>query len=183
VGILRAIFRVVTRIEEISLAWGILGIAALTIANVIGRTVFDRSVFFAEEVSQFLIVFVTFMGLGYGASRARHIRMTAIYDQLSFRGRKILMSVITGTTAALMFVLTWLSIDYVLGTVAALGAVSPALRVPVYLVYLSAPLGLFLAAIQYALAFTRNLMRPEIWVSFDTEEGEAAAEEIEQAGI
>ena len=175
--ILQVTFRVVTRIEELSLAWGILGIAALTIANVIGRTLFDRSVFFAEELSQFLIVFVTFMGLGYGASRARHIRMTAIYDQLPHRARKVLMSIITGTTAALLFGFTWLAVRYVLGTVQPLGAVSPALQVPVYLVYLSAPLGLFLAAVQYTLAFVRNLMRPEIWISFENEEHEAAAQE------
>lgn len=182
-GALRLTFRIVTRIEELSLAWGILGIAALTIANVLGRTLLGQSVFFAEEVSQFLIVFVTFMGLGYGASRARHIRMTAIYDQLPQRARKALMTIITGSTAALLFGLTWLSVRYVLGTVEPLGAVSPSLRVPVYLVYLSAPVGLLLAAIQYALAFARNLLRPEIWVSFETEEGQIAAEEAERAGI
>lgn len=177
-NVLRATFRLVTKIEEIALAGGILGIAALTIANVLRRSLFGDSIVFAEEVSQFLIIFVTFMGLGYGASRARHIRMTAIYDQLPRRWRKVLMTIITGSTAALLFLLTWLALRYVFGTVQPLGAVSPALQVPMYLVYLSAPLGLFLCGIQYALAFARNLQRSDrIWISFELAERDLTEDE------
>ena len=69
-----------TFVEEFILSGGILVIAALTIANVFCRTFFGFSLAFAEEVSQFLIVLITFVGLSYGASQGRHIRMTAIYD-------------------------------------------------------------------------------------------------------
>ena len=160
-------FRVVTKLEELSLAWGMIGIALLTIGNVFARTLFDTSLVFAEEISQFLIVFVTFIGLGYGVSQGRHIRMTAIYDQLSDRKRKVLMLVITSSTAVLMFYLTYLSVDYILGTVRELAAVSPALQVPLWLVYLSAPLGFLLAGIQYVLAFAKNLMDDDVWLSFE----------------
>jgi len=181
-GLLQRVSRAVTWIEEVVLAWGVLLIAALTFANVIGRTLFGQSLASAEELSRFLIVLITFVGLGYGASRGRHIRMTAFYDALPDRPRKALMMVIAGSTAVLLGVFTWMAFDYVLLTVRPLGAVSPVLEVPVYLVYLSAPLGLALATLQYALAFLRNLTSDDIYVSWGLREADQGTGE-EPAGL
>lgn len=163
-----AVFRVVQRVEEFVVAWGILVIAALTVANVISRTLLGRSLAFAEELSQFCIVLVTFVGVGYAASQARHIRMTALYDQLGDRPRKALRVVICVSTAALLFLLSWYSLQYV-QTVRALGTVSPTLQVPLFLVYLAAPLGLALGGVQYVFATWRNLTAPpgEVYLSFE----------------
>jgi C4-dicarboxylate transporter DctQ subunit len=163
-----AVFRVVQRMEELVVAGGILVIAGLTVANVISRTLFGASLAFAEELSQFCIILVTFVGLGYAASRARHIRMTALYDQLGDRLRKALQVLICASTAALLLLLSWYALQYV-ETVRALGTVSPTLRVPLFLVYLAAPLGLALGGLQYALATWRNLRAPpgEVYLSFE----------------
>ena len=161
------VFAAVTWLEELCLAWGILGIAALTIANVVGRAVFGNSLASAEELSQFLMVFVTFLGLGYAAGKGRHIRMTALYDALPLRARKAVRLFITATTAALLFYLAYLGLRYSLGTVRELGSVSPALEVPLWLVYLAAPAGFILAGIQYVLAFVQNLRAEEVYLSFE----------------
>jgi len=168
--ILAIAFAWVTKIEELCLTWAMILIALLTIGNVIGRT-FDRSLAFAEELSQFLIILVTFIGLGYAASRARHIRMTALYDTLGEAARKPLALWISASTAILLLALTALSVDYILGTVRVLGSVSPVLQVPLWIVYLAAPLGLLLAALQYALAFARNLTSEGVWLSFEHDDG------------
>ncbi len=156
----------VQRIEEGLLSAAILGIAALTILNVVSRTALNQSLAFAEEVSQFLIIVVCFVGLSYAASKGRHIRMTAIYDQLSDRRRKQLMLVITAATSLLMLILGIYACRYVY-SVYQLGATYPTLGVPFWVVYLSAPLGLFLGAIQHGLAFLRNLTEDEIYLSFE----------------
>lgn len=174
------LFRWITRVEELCLAWAMIGIAVLTIANMTARTLFGDSLAFAEELTQFLMVLVTFLGLGYGVSQGRHIRMTALYDQLSLRLRKALMLFITGTTSALMFVLTWLSLEYVFGTVMQLGSMSPVLRMPLHLVYIVAPLGFLLAGIQYALAFVKNVTTEAVYLSFDHED---TYEEPPAAGV
>lgn len=163
---LRQVFRVISKLEELVLAWGILVMAALTVLNVASRSLFGVSLAYAEELSQFLIILVTFVGLSYGASHGRHIRMTALYDQLPRRWRKGLMVVITGTTSLLMFLLAWYGVRYVL-TVEELGTVSPALQMPFWLVYLAAPVGLVLAGIQYALTVVRNLLEPDVYLSFE----------------
>jgi len=167
--ILHTLFRLVNRIEEAILSCAILIIALVTIANVVSRTAFGRSLAFAEELAQFCIIIVTFVGLSYAASRDRHIRMSALYD-LSYRtGRKLLMLLISGVTSAAMFLLCYYSVLYI-SSVSSLGTVSPVLRVPLFLVYCSVPLGFALAGIQYALNFIRNLIEREVYVSFGTTE-------------
>ena len=159
------VFAAIQRIEEFVLAGGILAIAALTIINVVVRTATGGSIVYAEELSQFAMIFVTFVGTSYAASKGRHIRMTAVYDNLSLGKQKAIMLIITAFTAVLMFALTWFAIDYAL-TVRALGTVSPALQVPIWLVYLAAPAGLLLAGVQYALAFVRNLRSDVVYLSY-----------------
>lgn len=158
--------RVLQQMEEVVLSLSILTIAVLTITNIGCRTLLGFSLAFTEEVSQFCVIVVCFVGLSYAASKGRHIRMTAIYDQLPLAGRKALMIVITVSTAAIMFTLAWYAIRYVI-TVYQLGGVFPALRIPFFVVYAVAPLGLILAGVQYALAAARNLTSRDVYLSFD----------------
>lgn len=165
-SVIRLVFRIVQRLEEVLLAGAVLLIAALTIANVMGRWLFDSPLAFAEEVSQYCIIVVCFVGLSYAASKGRHIRMTALYDMQSKRWRKISMTAITGSTALLLFALTWYAGEYVY-TVYVLGGIYPVLRVPFYVVYAIAPLGLFLGGVQYLLAMIRNLIDDQVYLAFD----------------
>ncbi|MGB1539435.1 MAG: TRAP transporter small permease [Rickettsiales bacterium] len=151
--------------EKWVLAWGILLMAANSIANVFGRYLFNQSIYFSEELNQFLIVLVTFVGLGYAARQGRHIRMSAVYDQLPDRGRKALMIVICALTAAIMFLLAYYAVSY-LGIVADLGKVTPALQIPLYLTYLWVPVGFTITGIQYVLAIVQNLRKDGVYISY-----------------
>lgn len=163
---MRRLFQLIHKVEEWLLASAMIAMAALIIANVISRVAFDASLAFAEELAQFLIILICFVGLSYGASQGRHIRMTALYDQFGRRGRKTLMLAISAVTAVLMFLLAWYAVQYI-RTVYTLYTVSPVLRVPLYLVYLSAPVGLVLGGIQYVLTFWRNLHEEDVYLSFE----------------
>jgi C4-dicarboxylate transporter, DctQ subunit len=163
---LNRIGRRIQHVEEVLLSASILIIAGLTILNVICRWLFGFSLAATEEISQFCIIVVCFVGLSYAASQGRHIRMTAIYDQLGDRTRKAFMVTITATTSLVLFVLGWYAVEYV-RAVHELGGVFPVLRIPFSVVFAIAPVGLFLAGIQYALATARNLTSPEIYLSFE----------------
>ncbi|MGM0577980.1 MAG: TRAP transporter small permease [Myxococcota bacterium] len=160
------LFRGIQKLEEILLASAMILIALLTIVNVFSRSLFGESLAYAQELSQFLMVFVTFIGLGYAAGKGRHIRMTAIYDQLPLRVQRIMMILIAGLTATLLFVFAYYSVTYAM-TAKALGTVSPALQVPMWIVYLAAPLGLVLGGVQYVLTVVRNLGSDEVWLSWE----------------
>ncbi|WP_206456105.1 TRAP transporter small permease [Aurantimonas marina] len=156
--------RVIAMIEAFILTAGILLMAASSVANVIGRFVFGQSLYFAEELNQFLIIVITFAGIGFAARHGRHIRMSAIYDELSHGLRKALMVVIVLMTAAVMFVLAWYSYQYVL-SVYHTGRISPVTRVPIFLTLVWLPLGFVITGIQYGLTAVANLTRPDVYLS------------------
>lgn len=166
-GFLGKIDAVIGRIEVWSLGWGIILMAVNTIANVFGRYVFNQSIYFSEELNEFLIVIVTFMGLGYATRKGIHIRMSAIYDALPIKLRKGLMVVIAATTAVVMAVLAWYALEYV-QKVASRGRITPALQLPLYLTYVWVVIGLTLASFQYLLTAIRNLnfAEEEVYVSY-----------------
>lgn len=165
VSVLDRVDRSVDFIERWTLILGILLMAALNIVNVLARNLLDNSLPFVGEVSQILIILVTFLGVGYAARQGRHIRMTALYDQLGERMRRWVMAAIALSTAALLFVLAWYALEYVLQT-RQIGSVTAALRIPLYLVYAAAPLGLALGSVQYLLTAARNLLADRAYVSF-----------------
>lgn len=166
--------------QEILLAFAILLIATLTITNVICRFLLGFSLSFAGEVIEFCIIGVCFVGVAYAAARARHIRMTAIYDLLSPRFQKPVLMLTHLLTFLLVVLLTYFSARYVY-SVYQLGGIYPATRVPFYLVYSLAPLGFLLAAIEYGLALWQNMANPEIYAAFGMKQAEKRAEP-EQGG-
>lgn len=158
--------RGIAYVEAFILAWGVILMAANSIANVIGRFVFHRSLYFTNELNEFLIILITFVGLGYAARQGRHIRMSAVYDQLPDMGKKVLMILIAAVTGAVMFVLAWYSYQYV-ERIAMLGKVTPALQLPLYLTYLWVPLGFVITGIQYWLTVVRNFVSKDVYISWE----------------
>jgi TRAP-type C4-dicarboxylate transport system permease small subunit len=76
---LTAIDRGIEIFEKYVLSYGVMIMAVVTIANVFGRNVFQQSLYFAEEMNQFLIVLITWVGLGYASRKGRHIRMVPVW--------------------------------------------------------------------------------------------------------
>lgn len=159
--------RGISYIEAVMLSGSVLLMAANSIANVIGRQVFGQSIYFAEEVNRFLIVLITFAGIGYAARKARHIRMTAIYDALNDRLKKMLTIIISLVTAIFMFGLAYYAVIYISGV----SSVTPALQIPRYLTFIWIPVGLAITGIQYTLAAVKNMVSEGIWLSVEEEEG------------
>lgn len=176
------------KVEVLILSWGIIIMATNTIANVFGRYVFNQSIYFSEELNEFLMVIVTFMGLGYATRKGIHIRMSAVYDQLPPRAKKAAMILIALTTAVVMAVLAWYALEYV-QKVANRGRVTPALQLPLYLTYIWVIVGFALTAIQYLLTAIKNFNFADenVYVSYkeidsyDDPETTAAIEHFQQS--
>ncbi|MFG0320462.1 MAG: TRAP transporter small permease [Planctomycetota bacterium JB042] len=172
---MRRLFLLIHKIEAVVLATSVIAMALITIANVFARNLLDRNLAAAEELNEFLIVVVCFVGIGYAASEGRHIRMTALYDQLGRRARKAVTILICAVTAALLFGLAAYALTYVRG----IQRVSPVLGLPLSTVYLVVPLGLALGGLQYVLTLVRNLTHPEVYLSFDRVDRYDAAPETD----
>lgn len=176
-SLLDLVDRKIAKLEEFIMAAGIILMAINTIVNVISRFVFNHSIIFAEELNSTFILLVTFAGIGYAARHGRHIRMSAIYDHLPDKVRKILMTVIVAVTAFFMLFLAYYATQYIFH-VYSKGRVMPALGVPVYVTYLWVPVGFFITGIQYALTTIKNIKEEGIYLSTNLKEHEAQEVEV-----
>lgn len=156
-------------VERTVIGGCVLAMAALMSCHVVGQMLFDQGIPGTYEVTEMLIVALTFVGVGYAARHARHIRMSAFYEQLQGKARKALLMVICLGTAALMFFFAWQSLQYVF-VIHERGRVSSSLLVPMWIVYVALPTGFTLAGIQYVLTLVRNAVSPGVWRSFSEEE-------------
>ncbi len=169
-GPLGFIDSLISRVESFMLAVGVLLMAANTVGNVVGRYVFQSSIFFSEELNRILIILITFAGISYAARQGRHIRMSAIYDAMPPRTRKAMMIVIALVTAVFMFGLCWYAVGYIL-TQASRGRVLPALQIPVWWTLAWVPFGFFMTGMQYLLTAVKNIVEPDIYLSTNVLEG------------
>lgn len=156
-------------IEKWIITISILGMALLMSTHVVSSLIFNAGISGTYEVTEMLIVIITFVGVSYAARHARHISMSAIYEQLSGRLRKGLLIVICLGTAVLMFYFAYKSLDYVV-TMYSRGRTSSALHIPLWIVYTSLPIGFTLAGVQYVLTAVRNIISKDIYRNFREKE-------------
>ncbi|MBB3184451.1 TRAP-type C4-dicarboxylate transport system permease small subunit [Halomonas fontilapidosi] len=163
-GPLGVIDTLISKLEAVLLAMGVLLMAVNTIANVVARFVFGDSIFFSGEINRILIIMITFAGVGYAARHGRHIRMSAIYDALPVGGRRALMIFIALFTSLVMFFLCYYAVIYILEQQSS-GRVLPALGFEIWWIYVWAPLGFLITGIQYFLTAIKNLTSRDVYLS------------------
>jgi len=161
---LKNIFKFITRFEEFVLSYSILLMAFILIGSVLSRTFLNSSWTFAEEVGQSLTIIVTFMGVGYCAKKANHITMSAVFDLLNPKFKKIFMIIISGVSTIMMLYIAFISLQYTM-KVLELGRVTPSLRIPMYLIIAIVPIGFVLGAIEYARTFILNVTKKQLYLS------------------
>lgn len=171
----RRIGAIINFLEVSILVTCVAALAVLLIANVFCRTFF-QSIYFADEVSQFLVILITFAGVSYGVRKARHIRMGAILDAMPPKIEKAFIIFISFISAVTMAIMAWYSVEYLLHAMN-MGHRTPALRLPKWIFFIVVPIGYGLAAIQYVRTIIKNIIEKDPWQSPD-QESEYEDEEI-----
>lgn len=156
---------VVNGLEVSILVTCVAALAVLLIANVFARTFFS-SLYFAEEISRFLVMLITFTGVSYGVRKARHIRMGAFLDAMPPKMEKTFIMIICLISAVVMGIMCIASWEYLTNAMAK-GHMTPALRVPKWTFYVIMPIGFGLAAIQYFRTIIKNFTEIDPWQSPD----------------
>ena len=171
---------VVNAVEVSILVFCVASLAILLITNVFARTFF-QSIYFAEEVSKFLVMLTTFTGVSYGVRKARHIRMGAFLDAMPPKMEKTFLIIISLISAFVMAIMTWFSYKYLMNAME-MGHMTPALRVPKWTFYVIIPIGFGLACIQYIRTIIKNLTEKDPWQSPD-QQSEYEDEQIGGAAL
>ncbi len=154
---------VINAVESWSLILCVGALTLLLIANFIAREFFT-SIYFAEEISEFLVIFTTFVGVSYGVRRARHIRMGAFLDLMPAALEKKFIIFISAVSSAVMFFMCHTSFSYLMYSLRRAHE-TPALRLPYWIFYIIIPVGFFMAGIQYIRTIIKNLVEEETWMS------------------
>lgn len=149
--------------EVVILSGGTAALAVMLIANVIARSFF-QSIYYAEEVSKFLIILITMVGVSYAARKARHIRMGAFFDLMPPKMEKVFVFIISAVSALVLFLLAYFSYKYVV-QMRMLGQKTAALQVPFWTFNLIVPIGFTLAGIQYIRTIIKNIVEKDVWLS------------------
>jgi len=155
--------KVLNALEATIIAGSVIIMAVLLIANVIARTFFS-SIYFADELSEMLVVLVTFAGVSYSVRKAMHIRMGAFLDAMPPKWEKACIILISLLSAIVMAVMTWFAWQYLMNAYSR-GHRTPALRIPRWTFYTVIPFGFGLASIHYLRTIVRNLKEDEPWQS------------------
>lgn len=79
----------ISRIERFVIAFALIIMTALIFGNIALRFFIGQTITWAEDLSIFLMICMSFFGAAYGTRLNRHITMSAIYDIISSRFKKI----------------------------------------------------------------------------------------------
>ena len=141
--------------------------AAMVFANVALRFLTDRSILWVEEVSRYLMIWLTLLGVGVVLRYGGHIGI----DTLQAKFPRIATRIRIGIVALLLAFfacMTWLGARYV---ALAWQQTTPVLQIPFGLVYLALPVG-FALAIVHLLLMSADYMRRGAFIvdrEFDAE--------------
>jgi TRAP-type transport system small permease protein len=141
----------------------------LVVGNVFCRYVLNASLIWAEELAQYLMVWMVFLGAGLGFRQGRHVAVEMLQDALPGRMGWILRWLVLVISALFLAILVVLGIRY---AAFAAGQETPALQISAAIPYSAVPVGaaLFLFHLLFtARAFTEK--RFEDMGSLETDEG------------
>jgi TRAP-type C4-dicarboxylate transport system permease small subunit len=123
---------------------------ALVFANVVGRYVFNRSFIWAEELSQYLMVWVTFLGAGLALRYGRHVAMDMLQSALPGPLTRALRLCLGLVMVAFLVAVTVLGFQLV---VFAWPQETPAMNISAGIPYLAVPVGSLVFLLHLLLMF------------------------------
>ena len=126
------------RLEELSLTVILLGLALIAFVQVVSRYVFHYSFAWFEELSRYLGVLIAFLGAGLGVKLGVHFTMDLVLQQLK-PPYNHLVRLFTNLISSLFFGLVVYLAFKLVFRMYGFGTTSPAMRLPMYLVYLPIP--------------------------------------------
>lgn len=137
-----------SKLEKGFLAWGIIFSSLLLFVNVIMRYVFTLPIYWAEELVRYLMVWMIFVGASQVAVWGGHVSVDIVPRIISKRAN-IVLSLFVNIVAILFCILLAYFSFQQMSRVKAAQQISPAMELPMWIAYLSIPLGTLLMLIRF----------------------------------
>lgn len=146
-----------TRFEQVMVAanrWVIFVMmavmATLVFVNVICRYVFNFSIIWAEEVSQYLMIWIAYLGAGLALREGRHVAVEMLHDRLPTMLSRKLRMLIGGLVLAFLGAVTVLGFQF---AVFVWNQETPVLNISLGIPSLAIPIGSLLFSVHFLLMF------------------------------
>ena len=155
-GVIVLLNRVVDWIENVLVTLLMLVATIVAVVQVVARYVFNNSLYWSEELILYSLITMSFLTAGMGVRYGAHISVEALYAVGGPRFSRMLhyVAALLGLLFAAMLI--WYGGRLHLGTMA-MNQLSPAMRIPVGLVYLVIPVcGVFML-LRYLLVLSTLL--------------------------
>jgi TRAP-type C4-dicarboxylate transport system permease small subunit len=121
--------------------------AVMVFANVALRFLTDHSIVWVEEVSRYLMIWLTFLGAGLVLRYGGHVGIDTLQSALPRRAVAIRVA-IYALLLAFFVAMLWLGARYAM---VAWGQTTPVMQIPIGVVYLAIPLGFALLILHLLL--------------------------------
>ena len=138
---------VLDKIEEILCTVLACVMAVSILIQVINRNTVQLPLVWCEELARYCMVWLIFVGISAGVKKGAHIGVDALVNILPKNIRKIVNVVTNVLVTGLYGYLTLLSADITLG-IRETGQVSPAMQIPMYLIYGGLIVGMLMSTIR-----------------------------------
>lgn len=132
------------RFEEYILSGLLVVISVVMMLQVIMRYVFNASLSWAEEASRYAFVWSALISIGYTIKEDSILKVTTLLEALPEKPGQLVAAAVNGLVTVFFGYLFYHSIPAVTRVVKT-GQVSPALGIPLGLIYFAAAAGFFLA--------------------------------------
>ena len=136
---------------------GVYGLTIVVFVDVVLRYFFSKSIFIADELSIYFMIYVAFIGAAMTMKKGAHIKVDLLHKHLSKKGRLWLDTVTMLVGTIICFIMTYQSALWVRYTYKT-NFISPSiLETPMWIPMSCVPIGLFLWSLQYVVESIKAL--------------------------
>lgn len=132
------LIKIFNYIEEYAIGMTLLFLAIYSCIQVFTRYVLNYSFTSYEELARYSCIFITFLGASLGIKYSTHFAMTAIVERFPLRLRELTTAMVWLISALLFFAVTYYGF-FQCQKMMRFGMITPALRIPMYVPFLSIP--------------------------------------------
>ncbi len=155
----KKIDKALTALEDGIMGIGLLSGAIVLFVNIVLRYVFSHGLHWAEEYVRFSIVWIVFFGSGGVARRYAHLSVSALIDSVSKKNAWRLTTVTYVITIGFVIFLAVFGFRLTFETYQ-LKQYSPAMSLPMWLMYLPIGLGGVMMTLRFIQMFVAHLKNP-----------------------
>jgi C4-dicarboxylate transporter DctQ subunit len=169
-------------LEEAIMVFLLALISSVMMAQIIARNVFN-SMTWPEEFSRYCYIWTVFLSLGYTIKKGNMLKVGLVMDLLPTKIRRSIEIVVNLIILAICVVFFRHAITYT-GKIYNMGQISPAMHLPMWIMYLATVLGFGLASIRTVQQIVHNIKNFNVKAETTLEATlKEAIEEVETTGI